>query len=142
MDIVNKNTFTLLMLSSLSVLLFISCSCIVSNPETTITTPVSDEFDILECPDEAYIGSFITIKARVANYDTTIDYELSLEQAVEGETNINRILYSGECEADSENTVLWYFQIPAEAYAGIANISIVADEGIGGVFSRNIIIHE
>jgi hypothetical protein len=142
MNTFNKNTFKLLFISSLSVLLLVSCSCNVSNPETTITTPVNSEFKVLECPDEAYIDSFITVKAIVPNYSKTIDYRLSLEQDVEGEIYINRVLYSGNCEADNENIVLWYFQISSKAYAGIANISIVADEGIGEVFNRNIIIRE
>jgi hypothetical protein len=106
------------------------------------TSSTYAEFNIIECPSAAYIGRFITVKARVTNYGATTDFNLSLEQAIEGETNINRILYSGDCEADSNNIVMWYFQIPEKAYTGIANISIVADEGIGVVFSRNIIIYD
>ncbi len=163
MSKIRIKTFNLsVVITSLSILLLTYCSCNISNPVTitstkttttattatrttsitATTTTINNKFEVLECPDEAYIGDFITIKARVANYSATIDYELSLEQAVEGATNVNRVLYSGNCEADNKNIVLWYFQIPLKAYAGIANISIVADEGIGEVFNHNIIIRE
>jgi hypothetical protein len=154
MDKLYNKTFKLLIIPSLLVLFSIVGSCNISNPVTIIstetttgtinanTTSVDDRFIIIDCPDQASVGSYITIKARVANYSATIAYELSLEQAVEGATNINRVLYSGNCEADNENIILWYFQIPIKAYTGIANISIVADEGLGEVFNHNIIIRE
>ncbi|MFZ7132839.1 MAG: hypothetical protein ACOWWR_10815 [Eubacteriales bacterium] len=119
-------------------------------PLTSITTSYTiyntsstyAEFNIIECPFAVYIGRFITVKARVTNYSATTDFNLRLEQAVEGATNIIRILYSGYCEADSNDTIIWYFQIPEKAYRGIANISIVADEGAGEIFKSNIIIYD
>jgi hypothetical protein len=102
--------------------LLVLTACAGPAPAPVLTpTPVQLRFEILECPDEAYIGDYITVSARTPYKET---HELQVIQGIK-EENWSFVLIDEDCKPDSENVVKWYVQIPQEARAGVIQLVII-----------------
>lgn len=105
----------------------------------TPAKPATNTFEILECPDEAYIGDFIVVSGRTT-FKTR--HELRGRRGSEG---IYFLVFREESYPDTENVVRWYVQIPEKTKVGVISLEIrvpVESDRYKTVFSRNVTIKE